>query len=79
MIGLIVLGVIVAWIVGAIWGFRRAVANGYSEVAAGIGALFLGPFAPLLAVVKPRGKKCRFCQSIIDQKATVCPKCTREQ
>lgn len=32
---------------------RRAVRAGYSEGMAGIGALLLGPLAPLLAFVKP--------------------------
>jgi hypothetical protein len=39
----------------------------------------LGPLAPLLGVVKPRGKKCAFCASIIPTEASVCPKCTRDQ
>lgn len=70
---------LLAWIIGAIWGYRGAVEAGYSEFEAAIGALLLGCFAPLLAFVRPRGKRCTFCRSVIDPKATVCPKCTREQ
>lgn len=80
MPGLIILVVIVGgWIYLAIRGYRKAVENGYSELAAAVGAFLLGPLAPLMGAVKPRGKKCKFCQSIIDEKATVCPKCTRGQ
>ena len=45
--------ILIAWPVGTIWGYRRAVRAGYSEGMAGIGALLLGPLAPLLALVKP--------------------------
>jgi len=45
--------ILIGWPVGAIWGYRRAVRAGYSEGMAGVGALLLGPFAPLLAFVKP--------------------------
>jgi predicted nucleic acid-binding Zn ribbon protein len=79
LILILILVLVVAWIVGCVRGYRKAVANGYSEWQAGCGALLLGPFSFLLAFAKPRGKKCQFCQSIIDEKATVCPKCTREQ
>ncbi len=76
---LVVILVVVGWLVGTVWGYRRAVDAGYSELAALVGALLLGIFAPLMAFVKPHGKRCAFCRSVIDPKATVCPKCTREQ
>ncbi len=44
---------LVAWPVGTIWGYRRAVHAGDSEGMAGLGALLRGPLAPLLAFVKP--------------------------
>lgn len=53
MEGLIVLALVIAWPFGALYGYRRAVRAGYSEGMAGIGALLLGPLAPLLAFVKP--------------------------
>lgn len=71
--------IVAVWIAGAIWGMRRAVRAGYSEVVAGIGAFLLGPFAPLMALVKPAGKQCQFCKSIMQTDATVCPRCAREQ
>lgn len=70
---------IIGWPVGVIWGYRRAVAAGYSELVALVGVILLGPFAPLLALVKPSGNRCAYCRSVIDRAATVCPKCAREQ
>lgn len=71
--------ILVLWGFLAIVGYRACVANGYPEWAAFVGALLLGPFAPLLGLVKREGKLCAFCRSHIHQLATVCPKCTREQ
>ena len=71
------IGILLLWAVGAIFGYRRAVENGYSELAAFLGAILLGIFAPLLVLVRPRGKRCPHCRSIIDEKASVCPRCTR--
>jgi len=71
--------ILVLWGLLAIVGYRACVSNGYPEWAAFLGALCLGPLAPLLALVKREGKRCAFCQSHIHQLATVCPRCTREQ
>jgi hypothetical protein len=50
-----------------------------AALVAFLGVILLGPFAPLLALVKPSGKRCPYCRSVIDRAATVCPKCAREQ
>jgi hypothetical protein len=71
--------IVVLWLVGGAWGAKRAVKAGYSELVATVAAIFLGPFAPLLALAKPMGKRCQFCLSVMPELATVCAKCSREQ
>ena len=75
----IFVAVVLLWAGCAIWGIRRAVANGDSEGWVALVAFLIGPLAPLIALAKPRGKKCRFCLSTMPEKATVCPKCARAQ
>lgn len=70
---------LVLWLGGGAWGARRAVKAGYSELVATLAAIFLGPFAPLLALAKPLGKRCAFCLSVMPEQAIVCSKCAREQ
>lgn len=71
--------IVLAWLILALIGYTKAVKAGYSQLVALIGAILLGPFAPLLAFVKPAGKRCGACMSFIDERATVCPKCGRDQ
>lgn len=74
---LIFFAVLILWGWGAWRGFKKAQENGYPEWQAALGAIMLGPFAPLLGAAKPAGQQCPHCRSMIDPKATVCPKCTR--
>lgn len=42
-------------------------------------AIVFGPFFLFLALSQKAKKECRFCLSTIDERATVCPECTRTQ
>lgn len=66
----------IAWIVFTIKGYRHLTRDcGYSDIVALLIAWLLGPFALALS---PNGVPCPHCRCLVDRKATVCPRCTRD-
>ena len=64
---------------GALVGLSAANRKGFSPAAGVIGGLLLGIFSPLMYLVSPERKKCRYCAEWIKKEASICPHCQKDQ